>query len=268
MARANSLFLLPLVVSVGLGVMAWQTLSHRQTAADEGQDPNALPSMLEGHEAGPVNVVALGDLPAFTAADLKDGKVKIVNFWASWCAPCRVEHPNLKKLSDAGVRILGVNYKDKPEAATSPFLLWHAQDAKAYSLLLLMVSVLFLAALHALRTGGRAWLWVLLIALISVFVHRLALLAVASAALGVFFETRGQVNKQRMPFPGFRLLLLGIAVLGAIAGLVGTMRAAGGERAFISRSGVGPFQSLWLTLLRFSVDRWPGDLDREVFSEL
>ncbi len=146
-------------------------------------------------------------------------------------------------------------------AATSPFLLWHAQDAKAYSLLLLMVSVLFLAALHALRTGGRAWLWVLLIALISVFVHRLALLAVASAALGVFFETRGQVNKQRMPFPGFRLLLLGIAVLGAIAGLVGTMRAAGGERAFISRSGVGPFQSLWLTLLRFSVDRWPGDLN-------
>jgi len=117
MARANPLFLLPLVVSVGLGVMAWQTLSHRQTAADEGQDPNALPSMLEGHEAGPVNVVALGDLPAFTAADLKDGKVKIVNFWASWCAPCRVEHPNLKKLSDAGVRILGVNYKDKPEAA-------------------------------------------------------------------------------------------------------------------------------------------------------
>jgi hypothetical protein len=68
---------LPLAVSVGLGVMAWQTLSHRQTAADEGQDPNALPSMLEGHEAGPVNVVALGDLPAFTAADLKDGKVKI-----------------------------------------------------------------------------------------------------------------------------------------------------------------------------------------------
>ena len=117
MARVNPLFLLPLAVSVGLGVMAWQTLSHRQTAADEGQDPNALPSMLEGHEAGPVNVVALGDLPAFTAADLKDGKVKIVNFWASWCAPCRVEHPNLKKLSDEGVRILGVNYKDKPENA-------------------------------------------------------------------------------------------------------------------------------------------------------
>ncbi|MGD9865764.1 MAG: DsbE family thiol:disulfide interchange protein, partial [Pseudodonghicola sp.] len=37
---------------------------------------------------------------------------KLVNFWASWCAPCRVEHPNLAALAAEGVEILGVNYKD------------------------------------------------------------------------------------------------------------------------------------------------------------
>ncbi len=43
--------------------------------------------------------------------------MKLVNFWASWCAPCRAEHPNLDKLAGEGVTILGVNYKDDPEKA-------------------------------------------------------------------------------------------------------------------------------------------------------
>ena len=43
---------------------------------------------------------------------LRDGEVKIVNFWASWCAPCRVEHPNLMALAAEGVPIYGINYKD------------------------------------------------------------------------------------------------------------------------------------------------------------
>lgn len=79
--------------------------------------PDQLPSMLVGRQAGPVEVTALGDLPLLTAADLTDGRVKIVNFWASWCGPCRAEHPNLKALADEGVTILGVNYKDAPADA-------------------------------------------------------------------------------------------------------------------------------------------------------
>lgn len=117
MARINPLMLLPLVLSAGLGVLAWTTLTGRQAAEQAGEDPNALPSMLVGKTAAPVAVTQLGDLPVFGDADLRDGKVKLVNFWASWCAPCRAEHPNLKKLSDEGVRVLGVNYKDDPANA-------------------------------------------------------------------------------------------------------------------------------------------------------
>ena len=45
----------------------------------------------------------------------------LVNLFASWCAPCAVEHPELMRLKDEGVRIVGVAYKDKP-AASRAFL--------------------------------------------------------------------------------------------------------------------------------------------------
>ena len=48
---------------------------------------------------------------------MRDGTVKLVNYWASWCAPCRVEHPNLEKLARDGITIYGVNYKDKADNA-------------------------------------------------------------------------------------------------------------------------------------------------------
>ena len=109
MAKVSPLMLLPPVLFAGIAAMFVLGMNR--------EDPNALPSTLTGRRAPAVVVAQLADLPVFSDADLKDGKVKLVNFWASWCAPCRAEHPNLEKLQAEGVTIYGVNYKDKPDAA-------------------------------------------------------------------------------------------------------------------------------------------------------
>ena len=59
----------------------------------------------------------LGRERGLSSADLK-GEVRLVNFFASWCAACQVEHPILNRLTREGiVPVYGVNYKDKPEDA-------------------------------------------------------------------------------------------------------------------------------------------------------
>lgn len=80
-------------------------------------NPNALPSARIGQSAPPVVLVPLPGKTMFDDATLRDGKVKLVNYWASWCAPCRVEHPNLQALADEGIPLYGVNYKDDPDKA-------------------------------------------------------------------------------------------------------------------------------------------------------
>ena len=82
-------------------------------------DPNALPSAREGQTAPPVVLTDFAGKPQFDDATLRDGQIKLVNYWASWCAPCRVEHPHLETLADEGVTILGINYKDNPANALS-----------------------------------------------------------------------------------------------------------------------------------------------------
>jgi len=67
---------------------------------------------------------------AFFTAPAKD-RITLVNFWASWCAPCRTEHPLLMQLAqDSRLDMIGINYKDKDENALhflhqlgNPFLL-------------------------------------------------------------------------------------------------------------------------------------------------
>jgi cytochrome c biogenesis protein CcmG/thiol:disulfide interchange protein DsbE len=49
-----------------------------------------------------------------SSADLR-GKPYVLNFFASYCVPCRAEHPILTALARQGVTVIGVNYKDKPE---------------------------------------------------------------------------------------------------------------------------------------------------------
>ena len=54
----------------------------------------------------------------YTKQDLIENNYTLINFWASWCSPCRIEHPILMKLSEENnLKILGVNFKDKKELA-------------------------------------------------------------------------------------------------------------------------------------------------------
>ena len=56
---------------------------------------------------------------AITKDSLVTGEIVLVNFWASWCPPCRLEHPQLMELSTKGINILGVNIKDDEKNAKS-----------------------------------------------------------------------------------------------------------------------------------------------------
>ena len=80
-------------------------------------EPDALPSTLVGQASPELNVSPIVGFVPFTRAVLEEPGPKIVNFWASWCAPCRVEHPYLMQLQDEGLPIYGVNQRDDPDNA-------------------------------------------------------------------------------------------------------------------------------------------------------
>ncbi|SMF11826.1 cytochrome c biogenesis protein CcmG, thiol:disulfide interchange protein DsbE [Tistlia consotensis] len=80
------------------------------------RDPSEIPSMLIGKEAPAFELGPIpgADRPGLATADLKGHGVTLVNIFASWCIPCRAEHGVLSKLAGDGVRLVGIDYKDKP----------------------------------------------------------------------------------------------------------------------------------------------------------
>lgn len=110
------LYLLPVLVFAALALLFLVRLY--------AGDPARLPSALIGRPAPAFALAPLPGLvrggeavPGLSDADLK-GRVTLVNIWASWCAPCRQEHPLLMGLAkDPSIRLVGIDYKDDPENA-------------------------------------------------------------------------------------------------------------------------------------------------------
>ncbi|NJM82116.1 MAG: DsbE family thiol:disulfide interchange protein [Tabrizicola sp.] len=71
-----------------------------------------LRSVFIGRPAPVLPETGLEGTPLLTKADLTSGEVTVVNFWASWCPPCRAEHPVLKQMAADGLRVAGINIMD------------------------------------------------------------------------------------------------------------------------------------------------------------
>ncbi len=119
--RRGWLYLLPAALFALLAIGFYGGLETETTV---------LPSPLIDKPAPDFSLppLAAGDA-GFSSADLR-GKVSLVNVFASWCVPCRGEHPVLNALAKSThVPIYGINYKDKPEAARA----WIAELGNPYT---------------------------------------------------------------------------------------------------------------------------------------
>jgi cytochrome c biogenesis protein CcmG/thiol:disulfide interchange protein DsbE len=115
--RRRLWMLAPVLVFAGLAVLFMVGL--------QGGDPSRLPSALVGKPAPALALAPLEGLtsngtqvPGLASADINNGKVTVLNVWASWCGPCRDEHPQLIELvGRSDINLVGLNYKDQRENA-------------------------------------------------------------------------------------------------------------------------------------------------------
>jgi cytochrome c biogenesis protein CcmG, thiol:disulfide interchange protein DsbE len=109
------LYALPIVLLVLFGWLAWRGLAP-------DRNPSALPSALIGQPVPQFDLPPLDPAAAKLATADVAGHVTVINFFASWCLPCKAEHPLLFALGkDYGVPVYGIAFKDKP-AATAAYI--------------------------------------------------------------------------------------------------------------------------------------------------
>ena len=84
------------------------------------RDTNYNTSNLINKETPDFKIISFDNSNIYTKDDIKKNNYTLINFWASWCAPCKIEHPILMKLSQTkNLTIMGINFKDKePQAKT------------------------------------------------------------------------------------------------------------------------------------------------------
>ncbi len=108
--------LIPLVVFAGIAATAAKMLYDQDV---HGKNISEIPSALIGTKAPALNLAPLqgANLPALTDSAI-EGKLTLVNVFASWCIPCRDEHPILMQLAkDSRLNVVAINYKDKNDNA-------------------------------------------------------------------------------------------------------------------------------------------------------
>ncbi len=109
--RGRLVYLLPAVLFLGLAAVIAYFMAS-------GKDPRVIPSALIDKPAPEFSLPPLpGRTNGLARADL-EGRVSVVNVFASWCVPCRAEHPQIARLAeDEQIAVHGLNYKDEPEKA-------------------------------------------------------------------------------------------------------------------------------------------------------
>ena len=129
--RRSLLLVLPVLAFAALAAVLFLRLRS-------GADPAALPSAMIGKPVPSFSLPAVpglkaGDapVPGLSSADLK-GQITVINVFASWCAPCQVEHPMLMRLArEPGIQLVGIDYKEPTPAAGQRFLARHGVPFRA-----------------------------------------------------------------------------------------------------------------------------------------
>ena len=109
--RTPPLIILPPLIFLGLATLFILGIKR--------ENPNNLPSVFINKSAPYITETSLMGFNSVSLAEIKSPNIKLVNFWASWCPPCRAEHPKLLELSEQGVQIIGVNFNDNKNNASS-----------------------------------------------------------------------------------------------------------------------------------------------------
>jgi cytochrome c biogenesis protein CcmG/thiol:disulfide interchange protein DsbE len=103
-----------LALAVALGLALWKPPQW----AGDGAAPLLPPANGLGQPAPALDLPPLHDAAERKAPQDWRGRVWVLSVWASWCGPCREEHPLLLELArQGGVTLIGLNYKDDPRDA-------------------------------------------------------------------------------------------------------------------------------------------------------